>query len=113
MQRFGMDKNSGAAISEIEHLRQSITDILSTPIGSRIMRRNYGAKIFHSVDAPLTRSNLVDMYANAAEALSLWEPRFQLTEIQVVRMDSSGVSMKLSGYMVESGEFLTLEGIEI
>ncbi|WP_020414327.1 GPW/gp25 family protein [Microbulbifer sp. VTAC004] len=113
MQRYGMDSSSGMAITELEHLRQSITDILTTPVGSRLMRRNYGAKIFHSLDAPLTRSTIVDIYSNAAEALSLWEPRFQSTEMQVVRMESSGITMKLSGYMVDSGEFITLENIKI
>ena len=34
-----MNRTTGTAISGLEHLRQSVGDILSTPIGSRVMRR--------------------------------------------------------------------------
>ena len=32
---IGMDRHTGAALSGVEHLRQSIADILTTPVGSR------------------------------------------------------------------------------
>nr|VFK47168.1 MAG: hypothetical protein BECKTC1821D_GA0114238_104214 [Candidatus Kentron sp. TC] len=38
----GMSAFTGKHFSDIAHLRQSITDILTTPIGSRVMRREYG-----------------------------------------------------------------------
>lgn len=111
--QYGMNNRTGGTITRLEHLRQSVTDILSTPIGSRVMRRDYGAGVFRSVDAPLTRATIVDIYADAAEALSKWEPRLQVTAMQVVRLSSGGLSMKLSGYEVGSGELLTLEGINL
>ncbi len=37
----GMSAETGKALEGLEHLKQSITDILTTPIGSRIMRREY------------------------------------------------------------------------
>ena len=38
-----MSRNTGLSLSsEADQIRQSIQDILTTPIGSRIMRRNYG-----------------------------------------------------------------------
>ena len=42
----GMDRETGKSLSGIEHLRQSIRDILTTPIGSRVMRRDYGSRLF-------------------------------------------------------------------
>lgn len=33
-----MDRTTGKAIGELAHLRQSVGDILTTPIGSRVMR---------------------------------------------------------------------------
>jgi phage baseplate assembly protein W len=54
----GIDANTGKALSGLAHLRQSVTDILSTPIGSRVMRREYGSQLFRLIDAPLNRSTL-------------------------------------------------------
>ncbi|HHV0910254.1 TPA: phage tail protein [Escherichia coli] len=39
----GMNNTSGKAITDIDHLRQSVRDILLTPQGSRIARREYGS----------------------------------------------------------------------
>ncbi len=39
----GMNNTSGKVITDIDHLRQSVRDILLTPQGSRIARREYGS----------------------------------------------------------------------
>ena len=48
-----MNINTGKTISEIAHIKQSIANILTTPIGSRIMRRNYGSRLFKKIDSPI------------------------------------------------------------
>ncbi|HAL68756.1 MAG TPA: phage baseplate protein, partial [Pseudomonas sp.] len=35
---IGLDRRTGESISGLDHLRQSIEDILTTPLGSRRMR---------------------------------------------------------------------------
>ena len=41
-----MNRFTGEKItSETEHIKQSIADILLTPIGSRLQRRDYGSRI--------------------------------------------------------------------
>jgi phage baseplate assembly protein W len=40
---IGTNATSRKPLAGIEHLRQSIRDILTTPIGSRIMRRDFGS----------------------------------------------------------------------
>ncbi|EDJ4804012.1 baseplate assembly protein, partial [Salmonella enterica] len=40
---MGMNRNTGLAISDSEHIGQSMRDILLTPVGSRVMRREYGS----------------------------------------------------------------------
>ena len=42
---IGMDRHTGASLSGVEHLRQSIADILTTPLGSRRMRPAYGCQL--------------------------------------------------------------------
>ncbi len=51
----GMDAKTGKTLEGIEHLKQSIIDILTTPVNSRIMRRDYGSRLFELVDKPISR----------------------------------------------------------
>lgn len=43
MRYLGMNSQSSLSISEVEHIRQSVCDILITPIGSLVMHREYGS----------------------------------------------------------------------
>ena len=81
----GIDARTGKPLSGLAHLRQSIRDILTTPLGSRIMRRNYGSRLFDLVDNPLNEQTLVEIFAATAEALIQWEPRLKVMRVQARR----------------------------
>lgn len=51
----GMDAKTGKVLEGIDHLKQSIIDILTTPVNSRIMRRSYGSRLLELVDKPINR----------------------------------------------------------
>lgn len=80
-----MNRTTGAAISGLEHLRQSVGDILSTPIGSRVMRREYGSLVPELIDHPDNNASQVRLFSAVASALLRWEPRFRLTRVGVQR----------------------------
>ena len=40
---LGMNRRDGLTVTDLEHISQSIGDILRTPVGSRVMRRDYGS----------------------------------------------------------------------
>jgi phage baseplate assembly protein W len=40
---LGMARESGRTIEDMAHIRQSVSDILLTPVGSRVMRSEYGS----------------------------------------------------------------------
>ena len=80
-----MNRTTGAAISGLEHLRQSVRDILSTPIGSRVMRREYGSLVPELIDHPDNNASQVRLFSAVASALLRWEPRFRLTRVGVQR----------------------------
>ena len=109
----GMDRASGKPLADLLHLRQSITDILSTPIGSRIMRRDYGSRLFKRLDAPLTGELLAEIYADVVEALFSYEPRFEVTNVSVVSIDQGHLILDVTGKYLVTGEDVTLNGIEI
>ncbi|EKM0775929.1 baseplate assembly protein, partial [Escherichia coli] len=49
---IGMSQSNGKAITDTDHLRQSVRDILLTPQGSRIARREYGSLLSALIDQP-------------------------------------------------------------
>ena len=54
----GMNNTSGKVITDIDHLRQSVRDILLTPQGSRIARREYGSLLSVLIDQPQNPARL-------------------------------------------------------
>lgn len=109
----GTSANNGKHISGVAHLRQSIRDILTTPIGSRVMRREYGARLFRLVDAPINSLTKLDIYAATAEALARWEPRFRLTKVAVVAASPGIVELDLIGEYLPDGQPITIDGIVV
>ncbi len=110
---LGTDQTSGKPLSGIAHLRQSITDILTTPLGSRVCRRTYGSRLFELIDAPLNAATLVDMYQATAEAIIAWEPRLQVTQVKVNSIKPGQLAIDLIGKYLPNGQAITLPGIII
>lgn len=110
---MGMSRINGREITGIEHLRQSIVDILTTPIGSRVMRREYGSRLFELIDAPTNRETLVDIYAAVAEALNQWEDRLQLEQIDITSATKGQLVLTLIGKYLLDGKAIKLDGIVI
>lgn len=109
----GTNASTGKRLSGIDHLRQSIRDILTTPIGTRVMRRDYGSRLFQLIDAPMNRSTLLDVYAATAEALDAWEPRFKLESVQAVSASPGKLELDLTGQYLPDGQQITLDGIVV
>jgi len=107
----GMSVSTGKSLSGINHLHQSVRDILTTPLGSRVMRRDYGSRLFELVDRPTSPALLVEMYAACAEALAKWEPRLKVDSVQTSTIESGRVSLTLTGRYRPTGQPVTLEGI--
>jgi phage baseplate assembly protein W len=85
---IGMNRNTGAALSGNAHLAQSIGVILSTPLGSRIARREFGSQLPDLIDAPANPATLVLLYAAAAAALIRWEPRIDVQRVSLSAADA-------------------------
>lgn len=94
---IGMSRHTGLAIDGDAHLAQSITDILTTPIGTRVMRRHYGSELPQLLDAPMNGETLVDVFAAVADALDRWEPRLRLKRVEVTSAVSGSLELLLEG----------------
>lgn len=109
----GLNASNGTLLTGIAHLRQSIRDILTTPLGARVMRRDYGSQLPRLVDAPINQSTIMQIYAATAEALAKWEPRFKLTQCKIVTAAPGSVTLDLTGEYLPEGKQITLDGIEV
>ncbi|MCS6520867.1 hypothetical protein NYA10_29720, partial [Burkholderia thailandensis] len=50
---IGMNARTGRAIAGQAHIEQSVADILFTPLGTRVMRRDYGSLLPELIDGPV------------------------------------------------------------
>lgn len=109
----GINRQSGERLSGIEHLRQSIADILSTRIGTRVLNREYGSRLPSLIDAPVNSETILEIYAATAEALERWEPRFKLTSVSIASCENGVLVLDLVGKYLPNGKEITLEGVEV
>lgn len=107
MSLVGVDRNAGTALSGYSHLLQSIADILTTPVGSRVMRPEYGSHLRRMVDLPVNAGWKSAVQAEVARALGRWEPRLKLRRITVVSVIDGQVNLTIAGEY--RGESVLLE----
>jgi phage baseplate assembly protein W len=94
----GTDRVTGVPLLDWQHVRQSIGVILTTAIGTRAMRRDFGSEVPDLIGRPMTTLTILQLYAASYLALLRWEPRFALNGIQIVEASASGrIGLRLSG----------------
>ena len=93
----GMNNTSGKVITDIDHLRQSVRDILLTPQGSRIARREYGSLLSALIDQPQNPALRLQVMSAVYVALSRWEPRLTLDSITINSNFDGSMVVELTG----------------
>lgn len=107
----GINAETGKALEGRKHLYQSIKDILTTPIGSRVMLREYGCRVFELIDAPINNSTIIDIYVSIIEALRKWEPRISVSKVSVYDVVKSHITIKLEGTYTPDGTPIVIDGL--
>lgn len=80
----GMDARTGRALDGLEHIRQSIADVLGTPIGTRVMRRDYGSMLPELIDEAMNPVGRQRVIAASALAIARWVPRVRISRLQLL-----------------------------
>ena len=87
---LGMNPTNGSSIKTLQdHIKQSIADIINTPVGSRLMRPKYGSLVPAMIDQPMNAATTLRLYSSIATALLVWEKRISLQTIALY-IDASG-----------------------
>jgi len=107
---MGMNAVNGRKLEGLDHIRQSVAGIITTPLGTRVMRREYGSLLPELIDQPLNDALLLQAYVATVMALIRWEPRIRVTAIR--RRVSSGqaghATLEIDG-QTRAGTPFTLE----
>ncbi len=93
----GTNANTGFVLDGKAHLKQSLECLLSTPLNTRIMRRDYGSALFDLIDKPQSDSTKLDIISATATAIAAFEPRFLLTKVELINQTSSSLLLSLHG----------------
>lgn len=107
----GMNNTTGQRIEGIQYLQQRLRDVLTTPKGSRVMRRDFGCGLFERLDQDMNPAWLVQCYADIAEAISNKANGlidFELEKIEPSDYLESGLSFNLTGIYKPTGERTTI-----
>ncbi|CAH3655917.1 hypothetical protein AI2799V1_1418 [Enterobacter cloacae] len=94
---IGMSQSNGKSITDTEHLRQSVRDILLTPQGSRIARREYGSLLSVLIDQPQNPALRLQIMSAVYMALNRWEPRLTLDTITINSHFDGSMVVDLTG----------------
>ncbi|HBR1254774.1 TPA: GPW/gp25 family protein [Klebsiella pneumoniae] len=99
----GMNRDTGLAIADIEHIRQSVRDILITPIGSRVMRRRYGSLLSELIGQPQNPAMPLQIMSACYMAILQWEPRVKLTAITYEPDYNGSAVVEITGSRLDTG----------
>ncbi|WP_244613160.1 GPW/gp25 family protein [Modicisalibacter radicis] len=106
-----MNAQTGRTLDTLEHIQQSVRDILTTPIGSRVMRRDYGSLLPELIDQPLHGATALRAYSATVVAIMKWEPRLRVQQIKrLVSTERPGrLDLVMTARRVDNGDTVTLE----
>jgi uncharacterized protein len=99
----GIHAATAAPLTADADIRHSIGVILTTPIGTRVMRRPFGSYLFDLVDSPATERGALRLIAAAADAIERWEPRVVFDQ-GMVTVDGSGRATLLTRCRVRADD---------
>jgi len=110
---IGLDRETAQPLAGTDHISQSVVDILLTPVGSRVMRRDYGSYLSRLIDAPATPANTMRLLAVCAAALRRWEPRISIKRMLITAGDPADARkgrfrLDIQAVDADGNEFSTL-----
>ncbi len=85
-------------------VEKSISRILATPLGSRVMMPEYGSRLFELIDKTVTDEWRLDAIRYTSEAIEINEPRCILKNVQIEVGDEAIFKI---GY-IENGIYKTM-----
>ncbi|MEX8549587.1 GPW/gp25 family protein [Salmonella enterica] len=109
----GMNRSTGEVLAGTDHIRQSIVDILTTPLGTRVMLPEYGCNLYNLVDNPTDPGLSMKIIMTSAGALAKWEPRIRVDSVNVTAIDVGKITILIIATDVETRRRLEFNNLEL
>lgn len=109
----GMHRDTGTHLAGTDHIRQSVEDILSTPLRTRRMLMEYGSELPDLVDAPTDSTTTIRIIMASAVALARWEPRISVDAVSVLRAGGGAITLSIEATDTETRAPVFLENIAL
>ena len=84
---IGMNRSTGGILDPLAHIRQSVQDICTTLIGTRLCRRDYGSLVPDLIDQPMNPATHLRLISSIASGMIKWEQRVQVKKISLTATD--------------------------
>lgn len=98
----GMNPDGTGNLNDTAHLEQSIRDILTTPLASRVMRREYGSLVPDLTDEPMNNTTRLQCMSAVVIALTRWEPRIALNAVDVTWKAGGHAEVRITGIVMQT-----------
>lgn len=105
---IGLARDTGHSVEDLAHIQQSVSDILRTPVGSRVMRRDYGSLLSELTDRPQNAALSLQIMAACYSAILKWEPRVSLTGITFETTFDGKAVVELTGIRQDTSAAISL-----
>lgn len=103
-----MSRYTGSELDEIDHIKQSLEDIATTPIGSRLMRREYGTLLASLIDQPISEVLYLKIYSTLYTAYVRWEDRIDISEMNVADIKNGQLILDIVGFLKTNGNEINM-----
>lgn len=110
-----LNRTTGKQMSETPHIKQSIVDIVTTLIGTRVMRRFYGTIIPGVIDKPMNEILIMQMQSSIFMALDQYEHRIKIASVYITEPTLEGTfTLNIEGSMKQNNNpFSMIEEMNI
>lgn len=85
-----MNASAAGALSGEDQTAQSIAVILTTPVGSRVCRRDFGSDLPDLIDQPMNVATRQKLLGATALALARWKPDVVFDRVLITKGASDG-----------------------
>ncbi|WP_244523090.1 GPW/gp25 family protein [Ensifer sp. LC54] len=97
---------TGARISGVAHLAQSLDKIWSTRLGERVMRLEFGSDLRSLLGEDLTPAIALLIYNELVASAARFEPEYVVTQLQLVMLTEGGaLGLRHAGLYFPEGRF--------
>jgi len=114
--KSGMNAATGEVITGVPYLRQRLADVINTPLGSIVGRRDFGSMLFELIDRNVDSRFQMDAYVRLANAINNKAnglDDFKLDQMSIVRLAKHHIQISVSGDHLVTDESVQLDGIDL